>query len=104
MDKTQIDFDSHEELAEILENIGFAIHAKNRIYGGESNFLWLLAETIRKTGRLALLSQRSNEYDGLYGAAFVEGSIPENLRETAFLKLLEEQETERQDTERRDRR
>jgi hypothetical protein len=53
MTDNKSDFQALEELTGLLEEIEMSLHAKNRITGGESNFLWHLAEAIRATGRLA---------------------------------------------------
>lgn len=94
MKEEKLDFRTPAELASKLEWIGLALHAKNRISGGESGFLWHLAETIRKAGKLA---ERSNEARmvELFDNASHEGKIPKDEQEVAFLKILSEQTTER---------
>lgn len=61
----EVDFQSFEELAEILEKIGLSLHAKNRIAGGEDNFVWYLAEAIRSVGQLATRAENEPELHGL---------------------------------------
>lgn len=40
MNSDTANFGSLQELAELLEAIGIRLHAKNRISGGESGYLW----------------------------------------------------------------
>ena len=87
------DFRSPEELAELLETIGLKLHAKNRIGGGESGYLWHLAETIRKTGRLAALATNDPNLEELYGNGYKSGSIAEEDQLGHFMSLLKEQIT-----------
>jgi len=77
----------------MLEEIGLRLHSKNRM-SGESGFLWLLAETIRKTGRLAVLSKDRSELDALYGDGYDRGTIPDEDQLEHFMALLNEQRTE----------
>ena len=94
MNDTNLDFDSNEQLHNMLEQIGLALHAKNRIWGGESSYYWQLAETIRKAGRLATLplaeTQLLENFENDYGA----GEDRSHQREERFLNLLKAQRTE----------
>jgi hypothetical protein len=92
--KTSVDFGSPEELAELLETIGLKLHAGNRIGGGESGYLWHLAETIRKTGRLATLATNDPNLEELYGNGYEAGSIAHDDQRDHFMSLLKEQTTE----------
>ena len=92
MSDKDLTFGSPDELAAMLEEIGLRLHSKNRM-SGESGFLWLLAETIRKTGRLAVLSKDRSELDALFGDAYDRGTIPNEDQLEHFMALLNEQAT-----------
>lgn len=94
MEKRDLTFGSLEELAAMLEEIGLRLHSKNRIAGGESRYLWLLAETIIKSGRLALVAADDDETRTLYGDGYTDGSIPRNQQLSHFMAALEKQLTE----------
>ena len=79
----------------MLEEIGLRLHSKNRMGGGESRFLWLLAETIRKTGRLALLAEDRSELDALYGDGYTNGTLSDDEQLDHFSALLREQRTDK---------
>lgn len=85
-----VDFRSLDELAELLEELGLRLHAKNRIAGGESGYFWHLAETIRKTGLLATRIVKSPELLEIFGDGRQAGTIPENEQQDHFLALLGE--------------
>ena len=84
------DFETLEELAGLLEALGLRLHAKNRIAGGESVYLWHLAETIRKTGHLATRFGKEPELHELFGDGYQTGIIPDNEQRNRFLSLLSE--------------
>ncbi len=94
MEKRDLTFGSLEELAAMLEEIGLRLHSKNRIAGGESKYLWLLAETIIKSGRLSLVAANSDETRVLYGDGYSDGSIPKNEQLSHFMAALEKQSTD----------
>jgi hypothetical protein len=94
LETKDLTFGSPEELAAMLEEIGLRLHSKNRMGGGESGFLWLLAETIRKTGRLALRTGDRSELDALYGDGYKAGTIPDEDQMEHFMALLKEQPTD----------
>lgn len=83
-----VDFRSLDELAELLEGLGLRLHAKNRIAGDESGYLWHLAETIRKAGLLAARFGKEPELHGVFGDGQQAGTIPENEQQDHFLALL----------------
>lgn len=89
MDKSA-DFGSLEDLAELLEAIGLRLHAKNRI-GGESGYVWHLAETIRGAGRLAARAKREPDVHLLFGDGNDAGSFPADKQQDRFLALLRDQ-------------
>ena len=93
MSDKDLTFGSPDELAAMLEEIGLRLHSKNRM-SGESGFLWLLAETIRRTGRLALLTDDRSELDVLYGDGYDRGTIPNEDQLEHFIALLNEQRTD----------
>ena len=94
MEKRDLTFGSLEELAAMLEEIGLRLHSKNRIAGGESTYLWLLAETIIKSGRLALVAANGDETRALYGDGYSDGSIPKNEQLSHFMAAFEKQSTD----------
>ena len=94
LETKDLTFGSPEELAAMLEEIGLRLHSKNRMGGGESEFLWLLAETIRKTGRLALRTEDRSELDALYGDGYNVGTIPDEDQLEHLMALLKEQPTD----------
>lgn len=84
-------FGSPKELAELLERIGLRLHAKNRVAGGESNYLWHLAEAIRGMGRLAArFDAEDEELFEQYGDGYQAGTIPAAERQDRFFALLQE--------------
>ncbi len=93
MDENSISFQSPAELEAILDQIGLMLHAKNRTSGGESVYYWLLAETIRKAGRLASLAETDAATFESFGGGYRSGDIPENQKEQRFLELLKNQRT-----------
>ena len=93
MNKKDLTFESPGELAAMLEEIGLRLHSKNRMGGGESGYLWHLAETIRRTGRLSLLAQDRSELDAIYGDGYTNGSIPDEDQPDHFMALLIAQPT-----------
>ncbi|MEE4189534.1 MAG: hypothetical protein V2I76_13965 [Roseobacter sp.] len=88
MAEKDLTFGSPTELADMLEEIGLRLHSKNRIGGGESQFLWMLAEAIRGTGRLARLSEDRNELDELYGDGYRDGTLSGSDQVDHFNALL----------------
>lgn len=82
------DFSSPRELADLLETIGLRLHAKNRIAGGESNFLWHLAETIRGAGRLAAQFDEAPQLSALFGDGYKAGSLSVSDQQEHFFRLL----------------
>ena len=88
MNSDTADFRSLEELVELLEAIGLRLHAKNRISGGESGYLWHLAEIIRDAGRMATRANEEPELLALFGDGDQAGSIPEEAQRDHFLSLL----------------
>lgn len=88
MVKVSAEFGSPAELAELLEAIGLRLHGKNRIGGGENGYLWHLAETIRKAGRLALRANDDPEMLSLFGDAYDAGSLSLDEQTSHFIALL----------------
>ena len=88
-------FGSPTELADMLEEIGLRLHSKNRISGGESQFLWMLAEAIRGTGQLARLSEDRTELDELYGDGYNDGTLSGSEQVDHFNTLLWKQHKDR---------
>lgn len=86
-----VDFQSFEELAAILEKIGLSVHAKNRIAGGEDNFVWYLAEAVRSVGQLAARAENEPQLHGLYGDAYQAGELAHNVQLDHFFGLLREE-------------
>ncbi|WP_324752776.1 hypothetical protein [Roseovarius sp. Pro17] len=82
------DFHTPEELQDLLERIGMRLHAKNRIAGGESVFLWHLAETLRATGRMAVAKTYDPELGGKFEDEYEPGSIPNGDRLKHFMATL----------------
>lgn len=75
----------------MLEELGMRLHAKNRIGGGESGYLWLLAEAIRGAGRMARRAADRTELDKLYGDADCGGTLTKREQVDHFSRLLWEQ-------------
>lgn len=94
MDKSA-DFGSLEDLAELLEAIGLRLHANNRI-GGESGYVWHLAETIRSASRLAARANREPDLELLFGDGYEGGSVPADKQQDHFLALLRDQSNSRE--------
>ncbi len=91
MKEHTVDFTSPEQLAELLETIGLRLHAKNRIAGGESGYLWHLAEVLRAAGRLAArLDFEHDEMYALFGNGYEAGTVPAEDQQDHFLGLLRE--------------
>ncbi len=88
------EFSDLADLSRLLEAIGTRLHAKNRIGGGESNFLWFLAETIRKAGRLADMETRNPETLKSFGDGSQTGSVQYEQLEDLFFQLLRAQKTD----------
>ena len=88
-----INFQSLDELSQILESLGRKLHAKNRIAGGECDVLWYLAETIRKAGRVSKLASEADHYDDILNNFEIseDGDDPDVMR---FLSLLSAQATD----------
>jgi hypothetical protein len=84
----KVDFQSVEELAALLEEIGLTLHAKNRTAGGESNFVWHLAEAIRSLGQLAASVDGEPDLHRLYGDAYQPGSLAEEAKLVHFFGML----------------
>ena len=93
MAERNLEFSSSEEFAEILEKLGLLLHARNRTAAGESVFLWHLAETVRKAGRLAN-TWHSEEVRARFGDAYSPGDLSEGAQEEMFFRLLRSQETD----------
>jgi hypothetical protein len=75
MSDNLVDARTPEDLQALLEQIGCRLHAKNRIAGGESNFIWYLAEVLRGAGRLSLRTRDDPELDRLFGDGYGPGSV-----------------------------
>lgn len=88
MNNNEVNFESVRDLANVLERLGLRLHAKNRISGGESKFLWHLAEIIRASGHLARDFEGGTELDVLFGDGWREGAIPRKDQRKEFLNLL----------------
>jgi hypothetical protein len=84
-------FQTLEELNDLLDRIGLRLHSRNRIAAGESVFLWHLAETIRATGRLALTSNTVPHSEGSFGSGYERESITRSDQLDHFLSLLMEE-------------
>ena len=93
--RKNVDFQSIEELAAILEEIGLTLHAKNRIAGGESNFVWHLAEAIRSMSELAASVDNEPDLHRLYGDAYQTGTLVDEAKRDHFFGLLREAFTAR---------
>ena len=91
MTQKDVDFQSAEELAALLEEIGLSLHAKNRIAAGESNFLWCLAEVIRSVGRLATKAEREPQLHRLYGNAYDPGDLQDEAMLEHFISLIRQE-------------
>ena len=91
MEEQEISFNSPEDLAILLEQVGMRLHAKNRISGSESVYYWHLAEVIRKAGLLARLAGTDLAMMVSFGDGYEAGTIPEEQKEDKFLELLKEQ-------------
>ncbi len=72
------DFGSPEELSQLLEQLGLRLHARNRIAGGESDYLWHVAEALRAIGRM------TSEINAGFGPTAENGEAitPESLTES----------------------
>lgn len=88
MNTNLAEFGSRQELAELLEAIGLRLHAKSRIAGGESGYLWHLAETIRSAGRLAIRADNEPDLHALFGDGYEAGTVPRGEQQAKFLELL----------------
>lgn len=82
------EFRTPDELRDLLDRIGRRLHTINRVGGGESVYLWHVAETIRAVGRLA----HSHAEGGLSGTDLGDG-VTQGIVSTEdgldhFLKLL----------------
>lgn len=85
-------FGSPEGLAELLERIGLRLHAKNRIAGGESGYIWHLAEVIRGAGRLAArFDAEPEELHALFGDGYEAGTVAVEAQVEHFFGLLREE-------------
>ena len=82
------EFQTPDELQDLLERIGLRLHAKNRIAGGESEFYWYLAEALRATGRLTLAGIKNPQLSAEFGDGYEPGSIPKGDRLDHFLVML----------------
>jgi hypothetical protein len=91
MTRQTADFGSLEELAALLEAIGLRLHAKNRIAGGESGYVWHLAETIRNVGHLAARAGNEPELLALFGDGYSQGDIPREAQLEHFLSLVRDE-------------
>ena len=91
MEERNVNFSGPAELADLLEQIGMRLHAKNRIWAGESDYYWHLAEVIRKAGRLALLASTEPELTASFGDGEEAGAIPDEQKADRFLELLKQQ-------------
>ncbi|WP_421997062.1 hypothetical protein [Roseovarius confluentis] len=85
-----VDFRNTEELAALLWQIAMTVHAKNRIAGGESSFLWYLAEAIQSVSQLAQSATDDPQLQRLYGDAHYAGSLADEAKREHFLGLLSE--------------
>lgn len=83
----QPSFRSPHELAELLHAVGQRLHGMNRIGGGESGYLWNLAEAIKGCGKLAARFVEDESIRDKYGDGYRRASIPE---EEQINHLLEE--------------
>lgn len=88
--RKRVDFQSVGELAALLDEIGLTLHAKNRIAGGESNFVWHLAEAIRSVSQLAASVDRKPDLHRLYGDAFQSSTLTGEAKRDHFIGLLSE--------------
>lgn len=68
-------FRTPRQLAERLGQMGLQLHAKNRIGGGESNFLWHLAEVLHGVGRLTAQFTADPQVGAAFGNANEAGTI-----------------------------
>lgn len=87
------DFQTLEELQGLMEQIGIGLHAKNRIAGGDSPFLWYLAEALRATGRLGLAETNEPDLEANFGTGYQSGNIPRPDKLDHFLALLKNEMT-----------
>jgi hypothetical protein len=83
-------FGSPKELAKLLESVGLRLYAKYRIEGGESIYLWHLAETIRGAGRLAGRFDAEPEVHALFCDGHNAGTVPFAEQREMFFQLLTE--------------
>jgi hypothetical protein len=87
----QPDFKSPEELAELLQAVGRRLHGFNRISGGESGYLWNLAEIIRGCGQLAERFAEDTSLREKYGDGYQRASIPEKEQLGHLLEQLKKE-------------
>lgn len=91
MDEQRGGFTGPEDLADLLEEIGMRLHARNRISAGESVYYWHLAEVIRKAGCLARLATTDPALEESFGSGYDTGTIPDEMKEGRFFELLKNQ-------------
>lgn len=86
-----LEFETPEDLKDVLEKIGLKLHAINRIAGEESKVLWYIAETIRATGRMVLNLEGEPQKEGLVEVLDSEGAISKKDELDGFLARLKEE-------------
>jgi hypothetical protein len=89
----KFNFETLEELSELLEGVGLRIHMFNRISYDDSEYVWQLAETLRKTALLAQLLNKFPRPDDILSSCYNADNVEEDDIEQKFLELLRNQKT-----------
>ncbi|MFT7596824.1 MAG: hypothetical protein ACI8R4_004166 [Paracoccaceae bacterium] len=86
MTQPKLDFNSPQELGQLLDITSRRLHFINRV-SGESNYMWHLAEVIDAVGKLAALIE-DKETSAAFGDGYSPGRLDRDERTDRILALL----------------
>lgn len=86
MTETKLDFQSPQELEQLLNITSRRLHYINRV-SGESNYMWHLAEVIDAVARLAPLID-DPETSAAFGNGYTAGTLDKSQQTDRILALL----------------
>jgi hypothetical protein len=81
-------FASPEEFGDLCAGLADALHAKNRIAMGESQFVWQVADALRRLGRCFETHYDDPAIRAAFGNGWATGSLPREERAAALFALI----------------
>lgn len=81
-------FASPEEFGDLCAGLADALHAKNRIAMGESQFVWQVADALRRLGHCFETHYANPAVKAAFGDGWTSGTLPREERAAALFALM----------------